>query len=69
MKIAELLFVRRLANQEQGEQKIRGIAGVAAMRLDGLGSRPTSAEAALTIWSGTGAIGGLRLFQTTASAQ
>jgi amino acid transporter len=49
MKIIDLVFGRRLANQEHEERKIGWAAGVPAMGLDGLGSSSYGPEAALTI--------------------
>ncbi|SEM57718.1 amino acid/polyamine/organocation transporter, APC superfamily [Sphingomonas gellani] len=51
----DALIGRRLANREQGEQKIGWIAGVPAMGLDGLGSSSYGPEAALTILMPLGA--------------
>lgn len=52
----DVLLGRRLANREQGEQKIGWAAGVPAMGLDGLGSSSYGPEAALTILIPLGAI-------------
>ena len=55
MSIVSLLLGRRLANREQGEQKIGWLAAVPAMGLDGLGSSSYGPEAALTILAPLGA--------------
>jgi amino acid transporter len=55
MKIIDLVFGRRLANQEHEERKIGWAAAVPAMGLDGLGSSSYGPEAALTILMPLGA--------------
>lgn len=55
MKMLNVVMGRRLANREQGEQKIGWVAGVPAMGLDGLGSSSYGPEAALTILMPLGA--------------
>ena len=55
MSLQSLLLGRRLANREQGEQKIGWLAAVPAMGLDGLGSSSYGPEAALTILAPLGA--------------
>lgn len=57
MSLRSLLLGRRLANREQGEQKIGWVAAVPAMGLDGLGSSSYGPEAALTILAPLGAAG------------
>lgn len=49
MSLVDTLLGRRLANREQGTQKIGWFAAVSAMGLDGLGSASYGPEAALTV--------------------
>ncbi|WP_375397998.1 APC family permease [uncultured Sphingomonas sp.] len=56
MTLIDILLGRRLANREQGDQKIGWFAGVPAMGLDGLGSSSYGPEAALTVLIPLGAI-------------
>ena len=57
MSWISILLGRRLATDEQGEQKIGVWAGVPALGLDGLGSSAYGPEAALTILMTIGAAG------------
>lgn len=56
MSLFELLFGRRLANEEYIERKIGAFEGVPAMGLDGLGSSSYGPEAAMTVLMPLGAI-------------
>ena len=49
MSLIQILFGRRLANQEAAATKIGAVAGLAAMGLDGLSSAAYGPEAALTL--------------------
>lgn len=57
MSFKRVIFGRRLANNEQAEQKIGVVAGVPALGLDGLASSSYGPEAALTILVPAGAAG------------
>ncbi len=57
MTLLDTVLGRRLANREQGEQKMGWLAGVPAMGLDGLGSSSYGPEAALAVMIPLGAAG------------
>src|ERR1043166_5541117 len=49
MAIADVLFGRRLATYEEGEQRVGVLAGIPMLGLDALGSAAYGPEAALTL--------------------
>jgi len=55
--LGDLLFGRRLASAEEGEQKIGPLSGVAVLGLDALSSAAYGPEAALTLLLPLGALG------------
>src|ERR1700736_4112599 len=55
MPITDLLFGRRLATDEEGEQRVGVLAGIPMLRLDALGSAAYGPEAALTLMIPLGA--------------
>src|SRR3954451_13720874 len=57
MSLARLLLGRRLASQEQAEQKIGVVAGVPSLGLDGLASSAYGPEALLAVLIPLGAAG------------
>jgi amino acid transporter len=57
MSIVDFVFGRRLASNEQGQQKIGILSGLPALGLDGLSSSAYGPEAALTILLPLGVIG------------
>src|SRR5262245_16367134 len=57
MAIADWLFGRRLATDEEGEQRVGVLAGIPMLGLDALGSAAYGPEAALTLLIPLGAAG------------
>jgi amino acid transporter len=57
MALADLLFGRTLASDEEGEQRIGVLAGIPMLGLDALGSAAYGPEAALTLLIPLGAVG------------
>src|SRR5271157_4964493 len=57
MWISDYLFGRRLATYEEGEQRVRVLAGIPMLGLDALGSAAYGPEAALTLLIPLGAAG------------
>src|ERR1700736_892063 len=57
MPITDLLFGRRLATDEEGEQRVGVLAGIPMLGLDALGSAAYGPEAALTLLIPLGAAG------------
>jgi amino acid transporter len=55
--LGDLIFGRRLASEEEGEQKIGPLAGVPVLGLDALSSAAYGPEAALTLLLPLGALG------------
>jgi amino acid transporter len=57
MALADILFGRRLATDEEGEQRVGVFAGISMLGLDALGSSAYGPEAALTLLIPLGAAG------------
>src|SRR6202165_3662707 len=57
MALTDLLFGRRLASDEEGEQRVGVLAGIPMLGLDALGSAAYGPEAALTLLLPLGAAG------------
>src|ERR1700694_647850 len=57
MALTDLLFGRRLASDEEGEQRVGVLAGIPLLGLDALGSAAYGPEAALTLLIPLGAAG------------
>src|SRR3984957_6021009 len=57
MRLSDWLFGRRLATDEEGEQRVGVLAGIPMLGLDALGSAAYGPEAALTLLIPLGAAG------------
>src|SRR3954447_17659750 len=57
MPLSDYLFGRRLATDEEGEQRVGVLAGISMLGLDALGSAAYGPEAALTLLIPLGAAG------------
>jgi amino acid transporter len=57
MALTDVLFGRRLASDEEGEQRVGVLAGIPMLGLDALGSAAYGPEAALTLLIPLGALG------------